>query len=303
MLVVGIDEVGYGCRLGPFIASAVVLETPHLDLWGLLSPEVTRAPDKKGIPVCDSKKLFSQSKGIRALEKTALAFLPPFESFRGLCESLGSTATAPWIEGADLRLPCDSGVDEIERGRERLLAALDRAGVRVLGAAARVLEASDFNAGLRRLKNKHELHVETILDLLKQVLSRHDSLRATVQIGKLSARTFYLRPLTTSFNAPTFVRRESHRLSTYVMDLGGREVELSFVLDGDASQFSIALASVVGKYVRECWMRLFNSYWGRQLENLKPTAGYGADATRFWKTIAPRLESLQLCRSQVFREK
>ena len=145
--------------------------------------------------------------------------------------------------------------------------------------------------------------METVLALLKDVLARHDSLRATAHIGKLSARTFYLRPLTMQFNAPTLIRRETHKLSSYVMDLDGREVELSFILDGDTSQFSIALASVIGKYVRECWMRLFNRFWAKHLVELEPTAGYGADAVRFWKKIQPLVSGLRLENHHVYRNR
>lgn len=303
MLLVGIDEVGYGCRFGPFIATAVVLETPGPDLWKLLHPQVCRSPKEAGLPVCDSKKLFTQARGIKSLERTALSFLTPSPSLRELCAVLGSSASAPWTDGVDLPLPCDCSPDEIEESRASLKQALERAGVRMLGAYSKILEAADFNAGLARLKNKHDLHVETVLTLLREVLARHDSLRATAHIGKLSARTFYLRPLTLQFNAPTMVRRETHPLSSYVMDLNGREVELSFILDGDLSRFSIALASVIGKYVRECWMRLFNQFWAKHLTALKPTAGYGADAVRFWKTIQPLVSGLRLEHHHVFRNR
>jgi ribonuclease HII len=303
MLLVGIDEVGYGCRLGPFIATAVVLETPNPDLWKLLHPEVCRTAKEDGIPVCDSKKLFSQSKGIKSLERTALSFLIQGTTLQGLCKTLGSSACAPWTDGVDLDLPCDSTRDEIEDARRSLKKAFDREGVKFLGAYTRILEAVDFNAGLDRLKNKHDLHVETVLRLLKEVLERHDSLHASVEVGKLSARTFYLRPLTMQFNTSTFIRRETHKLSSYVMDLNGREIELSFVLDGDLTRFSIALASVIGKYVRECWMKLFNQYWARHFEKLKPTAGYGADAVRFWEKIKPLVSSLQLKTHQVYRNR
>jgi ribonuclease HII len=300
MLLIGIDEVGYGCRLGPFVVSAVVWETPQIDLWGLLGPEVVRDPRKEGVAVCDSKRLYSTGR-LGVLERSALAFLPSKPTLHSLCAMLGGAPAAPWTETVDLELPCAIGASESSRSRESVCAALERSGAALAGVHARILEPFDFNEGLRRLGNKHDLHVATVLQLLKEVLDRHDSLRVTVQIGKLSARTFYLSALTRVFAAPTFVRRETRRASTYVMDLKGREIELSFILDGDDSCFSIALASIVGKYLRECRMKLFNEYWAKHFADLRPTAGYGSDAMRFWRDIRGVAASLGVAEETVLR--
>jgi hypothetical protein len=65
---------------------------------------------------------------------------------------------------------------------------------------------------------------------------------------------------------------------------------VTFLLDGEKHAFLIALASMVGKYVRECSMLLFNRYWQRRVPGLRGTAGYGRDGTRFYRDIAPHLD-------------
>ena len=47
-----------------------------------------------------------------------------------------------------------------------------------------------------------------------------------------------------------------------------------------------AVASIAAKYLRELAMQAFNTYWCERLPDLKPTAGYPADARRFKREIA-----------------
>ena len=58
---------------------------------------------------------------------------------------------------------------------------------------------------------------------------------------------------------------------------------------------------MIGKYVRECSMKLFNGYWTRERRGLRPTAGYGTDAGRFFREIEPELRRLAIPREAVLR--
>ena len=59
-LTVGIDEVGYGPKLGPLVVAAVC----------------ARRPLKTGLRIADSKKVFSQARGVGTLEPAVLGFVP-----------------------------------------------------------------------------------------------------------------------------------------------------------------------------------------------------------------------------------
>jgi hypothetical protein len=64
-----------------------------------------------------------------------------------------------------------------------------------------------------------------------------------------------------------------------------------------------ALASMTAKYVRELSMRAFNEYWCARVKNLRPTAGYPADAKRFRVDIAHEQRRLGIADRLFWREK
>ena len=110
----------------------------------------------------------------------------------------------------------------------------------------------------------------------------HDHHRAesdpvVARIGKQGGRRLYLPGLVREFGT-VWVHGETAETSRYEFRQGGRRVIVEFLMDGERRDFGISLASIVGKYLREGAMRLFNDYWARQREGLRATAGYGLDA-------------------------
>ena len=85
------------------------------------------------------------------------------------------------------------------------------------------------------------------------------------------------------------MEREERARSTYVTKLEDRKVTFDFLQDGEDRDFLLALASMLGKYLREGAMRLFNEFWRRHVRDLRPTAGYGTDGARFFREIEPTL--------------
>lgn len=292
-LLAGVDEVGYGPRLGPLVVAGVVFEVPEpgLDLWRTLSAVVTRVPDGRRLPVCDSKVLFTPRKGMEVLERTALGFLQLEAGLRGLTlrelsDRIGAGATkdVPWFRGRDLGLPLVAV--------EELRVELERRCVRFLGARAAFAGARELNRRIAEAGNKHEAHFDIVADLLERLLAEHAGRDLWLRIGKLGGRTFYHGRLQRRFRTPVWIESETRAESRYRLEEGGRCVRLAFIRDGDATEFTIALASIVAKYLREGWMRLFNAYWRERIGTLRPTAGYGRDAERFFEQIRPCLGPL-----------
>lgn len=287
--IVGIDEVGYGPHLGPFVVCAVAAEvpTPEIDLWKYLR--------RTRIKVCDSKRIFSQAKGIGTIEPTALAYLAQLMPLEGLTHGRlwerisPDPRQAPWY--GDLELPC-----ETQRiPTEKLRLALASSGLAIKGVWARILDATTYNA--RVGKNKADLNFECAADLVKRALASFDG-PADFYIGRHGGRKFYLPHIVKHFGM-AMVREEDAGRSTYEFPRG----RLSFLTDGEDRHFLIALASILGKYVREASMRLFNEYWCARVSGLKSTAGYGADGTRFFREIRPHLKACALREEDVFRKR
>ena len=81
VLLIGIDEAGYGPLLGPLCHGFCAIRCPDsgqtpLDLWELLHPIVTHYPGSNGtIVIDDSKRVFSSAFGLRLLLRGVHAFL------------------------------------------------------------------------------------------------------------------------------------------------------------------------------------------------------------------------------------
>ncbi|HEX7897804.1 MAG TPA: hypothetical protein VF950_08595 [Planctomycetota bacterium] len=246
MITVGIDEVGYGPSLGPLVVAAVAATDP------------LRAP----VPVGDSKRIFSQARGLGTLEPAVLGFVPA-PTFRHLLLRLGTDVPdAPWY-AEDVRLPA-----------QPLLA-----GVR--GAWATLVDPADFNARTTRA-NKSDLLFEIAAELINRI---RGTLPAPVRFlcGKHGGKRFYRAGLRARVSKTLRVRAETPTRSAY--EIPGASID--FLQDAEDRHELVALASMIGKYVRERAMGLFNAWWAARVEGLKPTAGYGLDGRRFWRDIAP----------------
>jgi ribonuclease HII len=80
-------------------------------------------------------------------------------------------------------------------------------------------------------------------------------------------------------------------------------VTITFQPRADSADFCVALASMYSKYLRELLMMEFNRFWRRHLPELKPTAGYPTDASRFYAAIEPILKRLAIAEGAMWRRK
>ena len=91
--------------------------------------------------------------------------------------------------------------------------------------------------------------------------------------------------------------REDPSASDYLLESIGRpsqSMRVRFEVDGDALHFPVALASMVSKYTRELLMARFKAWFATRAPQIKPTAGYGRDAKRFWQELKPVLKGLAI---------
>lgn len=260
-LTVGIDEVGYGPKLGPLVVAAASASRPL----------------PAGVRIADSKKVFSQQKGIETLEPAVLGFLRA-ATFRELLQVLSATMPAsPWY-AAPMGLP--------------LCAPLPA----LTGSWARVVEPEEFNRETRE-RNKSDFLFEVAAGLINQVRAAHPGPIRFV-VGKHGGRAFYLRGIQTLISPTVMVIEETRARSAY--QIPGATIE--FLMDAEDRHELVALASMIGKYVRECSMKLFNDWCARHHpEEIRRTAGYGPDGRRFFREIQPTLARLKIDRESVLR--
>ncbi len=260
MLTVGIDEVGYGPSLGPLVVTAVA----------------AREPFRPAAPVADSKRIFSQARGVGTLEPAVLGYVPA-GSFRELLRLLSAPLPdAPWY-AKDVELPSQPPLRGVE------------------GAWATLVDPAEFNARTRR-SNKADLLFEVAADLINRIRQeRPGPLRFLV--GKQGGKHYYLRGLNRLVSPTVMVTEETRRRSAY--QIPGATID--FLMDAEDRHDLVALASMVGKYVRERAMGLFNAWWTSKIDGLRPTAGYGADGRRFWRDIEKDVRRLGLAADSIRR--
>lgn len=320
MIVVGIDEAGYGPLLGPLVVSACVVEVPDdradESLWQILAASVTDKPRKKDprLPIADSKKLHKGDDGLAVLERTALACLAATEfapaCMRELLDRLADGASSrsdgyPWYAETGTALPVACKTAELSLHVNALRRDLTSNGCALCGVRSEPLLEGEYNELVGKTRNKSIVLLGATLRLIQQVMIAHPGQTVRFHIDRQGGRTRYGRWLMTSFDGQfdsMKIDEESDDRSAYTLQRRDGAWHIEFAKRGEERQLPTALASVFSKYVRELYMHLFNRYWRTHIPDLKPTAGYYTDGKRFLADVEPHLASLGLDAARLVRQ-
>lgn len=326
-LLIGMDEAGYGPNLGPLVVTVTVWEVPgsprEFDLWGAMSDIASQSPSKEPLKlqIADSKQVYSQGKGLAALEKSVLSALRLLgHSPKSLLELSGVLSQAgdpgdsakkdhgdrrsaigcrpEWLD-RELVLPTEVDASLIGDLATKWLGCCQRAGVKLLAICSEIVQPQRFNELVRAADNKALALSRLSLGLLRSVWNPDDEQPTLVICDKHGGRNRYDDLLAEVLDdRMVFAVGEARERSVYRVG----STELRFQMKAEAN-FPVALASLVCKYVRELSMHAFNQFWIEQVPGLKPTAGYPLDAVRFNQDIAETQTRLGITDDVLWRER
>ncbi|MBL8746794.1 MAG: hypothetical protein JNK58_10620 [Phycisphaerae bacterium] len=308
MLYAGIDEAGYGPRLGPLCVGMTLFEVPGAcvaegdqpaDLWRLLRGAVCRdhAGSKRGrLAVADSKALkgvggagvdplFHLERGVMAFESLA-SEREAASNETDLLARLGTRvpASIEWYAG-DAALPRGTSLDQLRILIAQLQGSTEQTGVKPRLVRCVAVDESTFNERYHHLQNKASVSFGVVGGLLRRLWeTAPPGSRVHVAVDRQGGRAFYGPLLTMAIGAEVVPVEESERLSVYEVR-GGRTMRIEFRVQAEETHLPVALASMTAKLVRELLMRRFNRYWTERIAGLKPTAGYGTDAGRWLRDV------------------
>lgn len=160
-----------------------------------------------------------------------------------------------------------------------------------------------FNRLVAEHGSKGEVLSRLTLGLVAEVLPDCRDESITIYCDKHGGRNRYGALVQRQWPDPLIeVHREATAESVYRWRQDGQRFEARFVARGEA-WLPTAAASMVSKYLRELAMRAFNDYWLLHLPELRPTAGYPGDASRFKLAIAPVQAALGISDQVLWRER
>ena len=277
MLVMGVDENGLGPRLGPLVATSVALRTPRYLRAALcqrgLALGLTDSKETGGfgrMGFTESVALALMKRGGAGLPGSAdqlLARVSP-DSRQRLRACCPDAPTAGQCWAVDLPLPAFGG--DVSYGEGLLDQLIGRSSLGIVDVQSRVACAGVLNAKLAAGQKKLAVDLELFEDLIASVQTRHGSplLAVCGMIGGIrdyASRLSGFEPYRVTSLAP---RRGQRR---YMIDGVG---EVRFEVDADARHLPVALASIVGKYVREICMRRIGEFYRQGNPDVKLASGY-----------------------------
>ncbi len=316
VVLVGIDEAGFGPILGPLVVSSSAFSLPHhlltADLWQVLKKSVSDKRKRLAgrLLIADSKKVYNKSVGIKHLERSVLACLRCLnkepvtltELVELLCPNcLEQLSDYPWYKNIN-SFPLS--MDSADRVIASSVLAEDLAsnGIELLELKSFCLEVAYYNKMVASVKNKANVLFTATSVLIKNAFDNFAGDYLQIIIDRQGGRVRYRKALLLMFpDMELKIIRESQTVSSYELTNGGKQMRLHFVVGADMSYLPVSLASMVSKYLRELLIGSMNRYFINFHPDLRPTAGYWKDGLRFIEDLKTHLPHVQIDANQLIR--
>jgi ribonuclease HII len=295
---IGVDENGLGPRLGPLVVTAVLAR-----VTGGGAKVMGRAPrGALSARLGDSKQLVAHGDvalgeaWARALVRRG-AGRHPAATVDALIHALAADDRAAlrapcpphveaqcWSSGGEAFEADEALVDTVARDLDRLT----EKGVEILAVRSVILCARRINEGLAAGRSKFAIDLHTMERLVLE-LGALAGAEVTAVCGKVGGFGKYGPAFGPLGGRMHTVLEEGRARSAYHFPGLG---EISFVRDSDASDLGVAMASLVGKWVREVTMARIVRHYREALPELPDASGYHDPVT------ARFVEATRLVRAQ-----
>ncbi|MHC4418488.1 MAG: hypothetical protein ACYSU6_07860 [Planctomycetota bacterium] len=316
VVLVGIDEAGFGPILGPLVVSSSTFLLPHhlltADLWKILQRSIgSRRKHIAGrLLIADSKKAYSKSLGLKHLKRTVLAALECLgktpetltELLALLCpECLQRLSDYPWYEEVAAH---QLSADRADMAIASAVLADDLAsnGIELLQLRSCCLDVAHYNKMVSSVKNKASVLFTATSRLIKEAFDNFAGDDLQIIIDRQGGRVRYCTHLQRMFpDMELKILQESPNNSSYELQAGRRTMRLHFAIGADDHFLPVSLASMVSKYLRELMVANINRYFAAHCTRLKPTAGYWKDGSRFIDDLRTHLPHVRFDSTQLIR--
>lgn len=282
---VGVDENGLGPRLGPLVVTAV---------WARVTPEgrafVARGPrGKLATRLGDSKAMVahgdvalgeawaravvrrSGSRAASAVDLVRALSLASEEDLRAPCPP--HVAAQCWDDAADAPLAANDDAEVVARD----LRDLARRGVDVVGARASIVCTHRLNVARAGGASRFDVDLHE-MERLVLAVAEHTGGEVNAVCGKVGGYSRYGDAFGPVGGRLHVTLEEGRARSAYRFPGVGA---LAFVRDADATDVLVALASMIGKWLREALMARIVRFYDQPGETRRASGYHDPVTERF----------------------